>query len=52
MNRPLTQSPCLPQLSQALQHMSVWAHRLYNNYTVSAIDISEMRPERDLIDVI
>lgn len=51
-NRPLTLSPRPPQMSQALQHMSVWAHRLYNNYTVSAIDISEMRPERDLIDVI
>lgn len=41
-----------PQIDQAVNHMQLWRHKLDSAYTINAYDLTDLQPDRDLLDLI
>lgn len=40
------------QVDQAITHMQLWRHKYDATYTVNAYDLTDLQPDRDLLDLI
>lgn len=49
---PLPPFPPTAQIDQAVNHMQLWRHKLDSAYTISAYDLTDLQPDRDLLDLI
>ncbi|KFM28142.1 hypothetical protein F751_5253 [Auxenochlorella protothecoides] len=41
-----------PAIDQAVNHMQLWRHKLDSAYTINAYDLTDLQPDRDLLDLI